>query len=92
MVHLPQHGTIGFDPQPFGCFQATPAGKLSSRTSLLGGVVLQLPHTLPLGELFLEGPDLGQNAHLEAAHVEQDVRVVLAKSGFTEVTSSNCSL
>mmetsp|Transcript_82933 Transcript_82933/g.149644 ORF Transcript_82933/g.149644 Transcript_82933/m.149644 type:complete len:355 (+) Transcript_82933:1047-2111(+) len=44
---------------------------------LLGGVVLQLPDTLPLGELLLEGADLGQDAHLKAAHVEEHVGVVL---------------
>mmetsp|Transcript_889 Transcript_889/g.2133 ORF Transcript_889/g.2133 Transcript_889/m.2133 type:complete len:481 (-) Transcript_889:3567-5009(-) len=43
----------------------------------LGRVVLQLPNALALGELLLECADLGQDAHLKAAHVEEHVRVVL---------------
>mmetsp|Transcript_97181 Transcript_97181/g.274888 ORF Transcript_97181/g.274888 Transcript_97181/m.274888 type:complete len:549 (-) Transcript_97181:3378-5024(-) len=44
---------------------------------LLGRIVLQLPHALTLRELLLERADLGQDADLEAAHVEEHVGVVL---------------
>mmetsp|Transcript_98960 Transcript_98960/g.262869 ORF Transcript_98960/g.262869 Transcript_98960/m.262869 type:complete len:322 (-) Transcript_98960:3361-4326(-) len=51
------------------------------RRHFLGRIVLQLPHALTLCELFLERPDLGQDPHLEAAHVEEDVGVVLRVHG-----------
>ena len=48
---------------------------------LLSGIVLKLPHTLALRELFLERADLGQDSNLEAAHVEEDVGIVLGVDG-----------
>jgi hypothetical protein len=42
----------------------------------LGDFVLQLPHSFPLGELFLESSDLGQQSHLETRHREEQVRIV----------------
>mmetsp|Transcript_35305 Transcript_35305/g.88749 ORF Transcript_35305/g.88749 Transcript_35305/m.88749 type:complete len:781 (-) Transcript_35305:276-2618(-) len=49
------------------------------RGALLGFLVLQVPHAVPVHVRFLvERADFGQDAHLEAAHVEQQVGVVLA--------------
>lgn len=41
-------------------------------------LVLQIPHAVLVGELLVAGAALWQNAALEAAHVEEQVGVVLA--------------
>lgn len=41
-------------------------------------LILQIPHSVPVRELLVRGAALGQDAALKAAHVEQEVGVVLA--------------
>lgn len=48
-------------------------------------LVLQVPDTILVGELLVAGAALGQDAALEAAHVEQQVGVVLAVHGHKAV-------
>lgn len=45
-------------------------------SDFLGNLVLQLPHSLLLRELFLDGSDLGEQPHFEAAHGEEEIGVV----------------
>mmetsp|Transcript_19227 Transcript_19227/g.59289 ORF Transcript_19227/g.59289 Transcript_19227/m.59289 type:complete len:634 (-) Transcript_19227:308-2209(-) len=47
----------------------------------LGGVVLQIPDAVAVREGLEVHADLGLDAHLEAAHVEQQVRVVFRVNG-----------
>lgn len=44
--------------------------------ALFGHLVLQVPHTVLVNELLVVRATLGQDAALEAAHVEQQIRVV----------------
>ena len=48
------------------------------RRALLGDLVLQVPHAVAVRELLVLRAALRQNAALEAAHVEQQVGIVLA--------------
>lgn len=48
-------------------------------------LVLQVPDPVLVGELLVAGAALGQDAALEAAHVEQQVGVVLAVHGHKAV-------
>jgi len=41
-------------------------------------LILQVPDAITVCELFVRGATLGQNATLEATHVEQQVGVVFA--------------
>ena len=43
---------------------------------LFGALVLQLPHAVLLREFFLSCSLLRQDAHLKAAHVEEQIRIV----------------
>mmetsp|Transcript_4532 Transcript_4532/g.13244 ORF Transcript_4532/g.13244 Transcript_4532/m.13244 type:complete len:1314 (+) Transcript_4532:2393-6334(+) len=51
------------------------------RRALLGGVVLEAPDAVARRELLVLRAHLGQDAHLEAAHVEEEVGVVLGVDG-----------
>ena len=51
------------------------------RRALLGDLVLQVPHAVAVRELLVLRAALRQNAALEAAHVEQQVGIVLAVDG-----------
>ena len=44
-------------------------------------LVLEVPHSVFVGELLVGGAGLGEDAALEAAHVEEQVRVVLGVDG-----------
>ena len=44
-------------------------------------LILQIPHSVPVCELLVRGAALGQDTALKAAHVEQEVGVVLAVHG-----------
>ena len=41
-------------------------------------LILQIPHAVAMRELVVTHTALGQNATLKAAHVEQQIRIVLA--------------
>ena len=44
-------------------------------------LILQVPHSVFVSELFIRGSCLGQNAALKATHVEEEVGVVLGVDG-----------
>ena len=44
-------------------------------------LILEIPDPVPVRELLVRGATLGQNAALKAAHVEQQVGIVLAVHG-----------
>lgn len=54
-------------------------------TTLPAHLILQVPDPVLVGELLVAGAALGQDAALEAAHVEQQVGVVLAVHGHEAV-------
>mmetsp|Transcript_79856 Transcript_79856/g.222353 ORF Transcript_79856/g.222353 Transcript_79856/m.222353 type:complete len:322 (+) Transcript_79856:3122-4087(+) len=60
------------------------------RRHLLGGIVLQLPDALSLCEFLLESPDLREDADLEAAEVEEHVRVVFRVHRSEGVVPDEC--
>lgn len=51
--------------------------KESLRSSLLGLLINQIPHSVSQGKLFVDGSDLGQYSDFELAHGVEKVGVIL---------------
>ena len=61
-------------PEP----DCTTRDRLHPENPIAAHLILQVPDAVLVGELFGRGPALGQDATLEAGHVEEQVGVVLA--------------
>ena len=69
-------------PSSLLCFISTPIHR-PTQPSLPQSkhLILQVPDTVPVGELLMGSAALGQHAALKATHVEEQVRVVLTVDG-----------
>ena len=52
------------------------------RSPLLGDLVLKVPHPVPVREFLMGRATLREDTALEAAHVEQEIGIVLAVYGY----------